>query len=58
MAKNSHMNLTASFILSRYGVWITKIGKKMEFHGGFLRAELARAKTSYPMGRIGLKILK
>ena len=35
---------------------ITEISKKLNSHGGFLRAELARAKTSCLMGRIGLAI--
>ena len=33
-----------------------EISKKLKSHGGFLRAELAKAKISCPMGRIGLAI--
>ena len=35
---------------------ITEIAKKLNSHGGFLRAELTRTKTSCPIGRIGLSI--
>ena len=35
---------------------ITEISKKLNSHGGFLRAELARAKTSCLIGQIGLVI--
>ena len=35
---------------------ITEISKKLNSHSGFLRAELAKAKTSCPMGRNGLAI--
>ena len=32
---------------------MTEISKKLNSHGDFLRVEPARAKTSYPIGRIG-----
>ena len=35
---------------------ITELSMNLNSHGGFLRAELVWAKTSCPMGRIGLAI--
>ena len=56
MAKNSYKDLTAFFTPPKYAD--QKNMKEKISHHGFLRAALLRAKTSCPMGWIGLAIKK